>query len=86
MSIESSDAPVIFLCEIAYDVYVTGASSSAPPVPVTQAPAPRGDDLDDFGDDEGNDDEEEDGNGEDHQGEDNQDNNNGNGNNNNEPD
>jgi hypothetical protein len=31
-------------------VFAVGASSSAPPVPVAQAPAPRGDDPDDSGD------------------------------------
>jgi hypothetical protein len=36
-------------------VFATGASSSAPPIPVAQAPAPGGDDPDDFGDDEGED-------------------------------
>jgi hypothetical protein len=40
--------------------FAAGASSSAPPTPIAQAPAPRGDDLDDFGlNDEDDDDEEE---------------------------
>jgi hypothetical protein len=37
--------------------FAAGASSSAPPTPIAQAPAPGGDDLDDFGDG-GEDDEE----------------------------
>jgi hypothetical protein len=39
--------------------FAAGASSSAPPVPVAQAPAHRGDDLDESGDDEDDDKEEE---------------------------
>jgi hypothetical protein len=37
--------------------FVAGASSLAPPVPIDQAPAPRGDDPDDSGDDGDDDDE-----------------------------
>jgi hypothetical protein len=39
--------------------FVAGASSSAPPVPVVQSPAPRGDDLHDSGEDEDDKEEEE---------------------------
>jgi hypothetical protein len=35
-----------------YDAFAAGSLTLAPPVPVTQAPAPRGDDLDDSSDDE----------------------------------
>jgi hypothetical protein len=40
--------------------FATGSSTSAPPAPAVQAPAPGGDDLDDFGDDDEDDDDEHD--------------------------
>jgi hypothetical protein len=42
-----------------FDAFAAEDSSWAPPVPVAQAPAPRGDDPDDSGDDEDDDEEEE---------------------------
>ena len=41
------------------DAFAAGASSSAPPIPAAQVPAPRGDDPDDSSDGEDGDEEEE---------------------------
>jgi hypothetical protein len=40
--------------------FAAGSSASAPPAPIVQAPAPKGDDPDDSGDDDEDDEEEED--------------------------